>query len=93
MGGGHRVKSLICEEFQEDMGGVDSKGGPKGKLFAFLDQERGGCQGPKVWPIPWLWGLTVWRGMLLEQRRALYCVLELLGQTLASQKCKGRRDK
>jgi hypothetical protein len=31
------------------MGGVNSKGGPKGKLFAFLDQERGGCQGPKAW--------------------------------------------
>jgi hypothetical protein len=49
MGGGHRVKSLICEEFQEAMGGVNSKGGLKGKFFAFLDQERGGSQGPEVW--------------------------------------------
>jgi hypothetical protein len=46
---GQRVKSLICEEFLEAMGGVDNKKGPKGKLFAFLDQERGSCQGPKLW--------------------------------------------
>jgi hypothetical protein len=31
------------------MGGVNSKGGPKGKLFAFLDQERSSCQGLKAW--------------------------------------------
>jgi hypothetical protein len=49
MGGGHRVKSLIYEEFQEAMGRVNNKWGPKGKLFAFLDQERGGYQGPKAW--------------------------------------------
>jgi hypothetical protein len=46
--GGHRVKSLICEEFREAIGRVDSKEGSKGKPFAFLDQERGGCQGPKA---------------------------------------------
>jgi hypothetical protein len=51
MGRGHVVKSLICEKFREAMGGggVNSKEGPKGKLFAFLDQERGCCQGPKAW--------------------------------------------
>jgi hypothetical protein len=43
------IKSLICEEFHEAVGRVNSKGGPKVKLFAFLDQERGGCQGPKAW--------------------------------------------
>jgi hypothetical protein len=37
MGGGNRVKSLIFEEFREAMGRVNSKGGPKGKPFAFLD--------------------------------------------------------
>jgi hypothetical protein len=52
------IKSLICEEFREAMGGVNSKRGPKGKLLAFLAQERDGCQGPKAWgPIPWFWGL------------------------------------
>jgi hypothetical protein len=51
MGGGYRVKSLICEEFQEAMRGVNSKEGPKGKFFAFLDQERDCCQGPKAHPL------------------------------------------
>jgi hypothetical protein len=31
------------------MRGIDSKGESKGKLFAFLDQERGGSQGPEAW--------------------------------------------
>jgi hypothetical protein len=46
---GHGVKSLICEELREAMGGVNSKGGPKGKFFAFLDQERGSSQDPEAW--------------------------------------------
>jgi hypothetical protein len=43
-------------------------------------------------PIPWLWGLTVLRGRLLEQRRALCCVLKLLGQSPVSQRYKGKKD-
>jgi hypothetical protein len=35
--GGHGVKSLICKKLQEAMRGVNSKGGPKGELFTFLN--------------------------------------------------------
>jgi hypothetical protein len=81
---GHGVKSFICKELREAVRRVNSKGGPKGKTSA---------RALRYWAQPWLWGLTVLRGMLLEQRRALCCVLKLLGQTFASQRHKGKKDK